>query len=256
MHASPGPIHGRLRHKSSLQGDNARLQDETDRLQDNSNTSPQEEIAQPRTKITYLESDEKRKREDTRLPMQSAVRRCKELKTNITAAPSIEGGNSAVSDADTTSRVAHHRPAPLTRFSPHEKRSSDGRTNAADDNEVLGSSSDSSWSPDSDAYDSWSAPGATNESITDEIVLQPSPSPGTGSLIPHFPYKVFLVTFLDDNDTSTAQTIEFDDISVEYRQAVVEHTEGLVERGLEKWKSWDRVVNPHNKCVYQKASGK
>lgn len=96
-----------------------------------------------------------------------------------------------------------------------------------------------------------------HEALSRHYLLRSSspPSPDTGSLIAHFPFKVFLGTFLDDNDTSTAQTIEFDDLSVEFWQAVVKHTEGLVEMGPEIDKSWDRVVNPHNECVYHKAFG-
>ncbi|KAI7267194.1 hypothetical protein KC345_g8004 [Hortaea werneckii] len=235
----------------------AHLQDENSRLRDRNNARLQEdEIIVLRKEITRLERDNKRKRESKQLQMQSAVRRREEINTNITAGLSIEGDNSAGSYAKTTSAVAHHRPAPLNGVSPHKTRSSDGHTNATDDIEVLRSSSDSSSPRESDAYDSWSVSWATDASDTDGMLLQPSPSPDPANLTPHFPFKVFLGTFLDDSDTSTAQTIDFDDLSMDFRQAVVEHTEGWVEEGLENWPSWDHVVNPHNECVYQKASGK
>lgn len=134
-------------------------------------------------------------------------------------------------------------------------RGSDGRRYAASDTEVLRSSSDSPPSPDSDAHNFLGASRATDASETEGRVFQTSPSPDSASLTPHFPFKVFLGTFLDNNDTSTAQTIDFNDLSVEFQQAVVEHTEGWLEEGLGRWPSWDHVVNPHNECVYQKAHG-
>ncbi|GAB1733823.1 hypothetical protein NU195Hw_g8997t1 [Hortaea werneckii] len=233
----------------------AHLRDENTRLQDDSSNARlhEEEISLLREVITRLERDGKRKREGKQLQMQSGVRRRQEINTNIIVGPSIEGDNSAVSYAETSSRLAHHRPTPLIGDSPHEMRSSHGRTNAADRFEVL--RSDGSSSPDSGAHNSLGASWAADASETDEIMFEPSASPDPASITPHFPFKVFLGTFLDDNDTSTAQTIDFDDLSVEFRQAVVEHTEGWVEKGLGKWPSWDHVVKPHNECVYQKAHG-
>ncbi|GAB1736919.1 hypothetical protein NU219Hw_g289t1 [Hortaea werneckii] len=228
------------REMTRLRDENARLQDEYTRAQDT--------IAALQDELTRsLESGDARRREEV-IPLERDRKRKRE-------GPSIEGGNFAVPYADTTSRIARDRSAPLPGFLPHETRISDDGTNAADDFELLRSSSDSSRSPDRDANDSWSPSWATNESDTDEILFQPSPSSDTGSLTPHFPFKVFLGTFLDDNDTNTAETIEFDNLSVEFRQAVVEHTKGWVEEGLERWKSWDRVVVPHNECVYHKAFG-
>ena len=164
-----------------------------------------------------------------------------------------DGLPDVLSSARPTSKEARRHSAPLNGLTPREVRGVQELAEAANDIETPESSTDRSSSLDSDAYDSWSASWSTTASDTDERVHQPSPSPDVASLIPRFPFKVFLGTFLDDNDTSTAQTIEFDDLSVEFRQAVIEHTEGWVEKGLEKWKSWDRVVNPHNECVYHKA---
>ncbi|KAI7294212.1 hypothetical protein KC343_g131 [Hortaea werneckii] len=101
--------------------------------------------------------------------------------------------------------------------------------------EKLGSDSPAA---DSDGNDSWSPSWASETSETSTP----------------FPFKVFLGSFRDENDPSTAIVVDHNSVSPELLQAVIEQTRTWPKVAASKHKlTWAQVENAPWQCVYNKA---